>query len=166
MCRFGERSSGRRREIPAIGRAFRGSKAHSTMANFLSCAPVRATLRWQAVATLLIAVIAGLWVGSDGAISAALGGSIPVVAGIAYAAVITARRARQGTAGEAGSALVTMFAAEGVKIGAIILMLWLVITGYRDLVAAAFFAAFVITVLLNRVAFMVPNPDAAEADKN
>ena len=47
----------------------------------------------------------------------------------------------------------------------IILMLWAVITMYRDLVAAAFFAAFVITVLLNRVAFMVPAPDAAEADK-
>ena len=136
------------------------------MANFLKSAPVRATLRWQAIATLVIAVIAGLWVGSDGAISAALGGLVTVVAGIAYASVISARNARAGSADAVGSALVTMFTAEGVKIGAIILMLWVVISQYQDLVAAAFFAAFVITVLLNRVAFLVPDPDAAEADKN
>ena len=136
------------------------------MANFLTSAPVRATLRWQAIATLVIAVIAGLWVGSDGAISAALGGSITVVAGIAYATVISVRRARAGSADAVGSALVTMFTAEGVKVGAIILMLWGVISQYQGLVAAAFFAAFVITVLLNRVAFLVPDPDAAEADKN
>ena len=139
------------------------------MANFLTSAPVRATLRWQAIATLVIAIIAGLWVGSDGAISAALGGSITVVAGLAYAAVISVlgvRRVRQARAGDPGSALVTMFTAEGVKIGAILLLLWMVITQYRDLVAAAFFAAFVITVLLNRVAFLVPNPDAAEPNKN
>ena len=146
-----------------------GVGIYFTMANFLSSAPVRAMLRWQVIATLVIAIVAGMWVGSDGAISAALGGSITVVAGLAYAIVITVRGARGRTAGGgdvAGPALVTMFAAEGVKIGAIILMLWGVITQYRDLVAAAFFAAFVITVLLNRVAFLVPNPDAAEADKN
>ena len=139
------------------------------MANFLSSAPVRAMLRWQVIATVVIAVVAGLWVGSDGAISAALGGSITVVAGLAYAIVISVRGARgQAVSGvdAAGPALVTMFTAEGVKIGAIILMLWVVITQYQGLVAAAFFAAFVITVLLNRVAFLVPNPDAAEADKN
>ena len=139
------------------------------MANFLSSDPVRAMLRWQAIATLVITIVAGLWVGTDGAISAALGGSITVVAGLAYAIVITVRGARGRTAGgmaDAGPALVTMFAAEGLKIGTIILLLWVVITQYRDLVAAAFFAAFVITVLLNRVAFLVADPDAAEADKN
>ena len=141
------------------------------MANFLTSAPVRATLRWQAIATLVIAVIAGMWVGWEGAISAALGGSITVVAGFCYAIVISLRAGRrvpgieEDMTGGAGSALVTMFTAEGVKVGAIILMLWVVITQYRELVAAAFFAAFVVTVLLNRVAFMVADPDAAEADK-
>lgn len=130
------------------------------MTNFLTSAPVRATLRWQVAATAAIAIIAWLWAGPDGAISAALGGSITVVSGFGYAVVIGVRRAVS-----AESTLVTMFTAEGVKIGAIILMLWVVITLYRDLVAAAFFAAFVITVLLNRVAFMVPERDAAEADK-
>jgi ATP synthase protein I len=139
------------------------------MANFLSSAPVRITLRWQVIATLVIAIIAWFWVGIDGAISAALGGSITVVAGMAYAIVITVRGSRgrgAGAIGDAGPALITMFTAEGVKIGAIILMLWAVITQYRDLVAASFFAAFVVTVLLNRVAFLVSDQDAAEADKN
>ena len=132
----------------------------ANMTMFLTSAPVRVTLSWQVAATLAVALIAGVWAGIDGAVSAALGGLITVIAGIAFAAVVSARRAAS-----AESTVVTMFAAEGVKIGAIIVLLWLVITTYRNLVAAAFFAAFVITVLLNRIAFMVRNPDAVELDK-
>ena len=46
-----------------------------------------------------------------------------------------------------------MFLAEGSKILVIILQLWLVLTTYKDLVPAAFFATFVITVLLFSMAF-------------
>lgn len=130
------------------------------MTTYLTSTPVRVTLVWQVVATLVVALIAGVWTGVDGAVSAALGGLVTILAGVAYATVITVRRAAS-----AESTLVTMFAAEGVKIGAIILLLWAVITNYRDLVSAAFFAAFVVTVLLNRVAFMVRAPDAVELDK-
>lgn len=130
------------------------------MTTFLTSAPVRVTLRWQVVATAVIALIAGLLSGFHGAVSAALGGAITMIAGTAYALVITVRRAAS-----AESTLVTMFVAEGVKIGAIIVLLWLVITRYADMVSAAFFVAFVITVLLNRVAFLIDAPDAVELDK-
>ncbi len=130
------------------------------MTPYLTSRPVRATLRWQAGATLGVALVAGLWVGIDGAISAALGGLITVLAGIAFAAVVSIKDAPSAEA-----TLVTMFLAEGAKIAAIILLLWVVITAYKDLVAAAFFAAFVITVLLNRVAFWVRSADAREPDK-
>ena len=65
----------------------------------------------------------------------------------------------------AEATLVTMFLAEGAKMAAIILLLWVVITAYKELVAAAFFTAFVITVLLNRVAFWVRSAHADEPDE-
>jgi ATP synthase protein I len=131
------------------------------MTTFLTSHPVRVTFYWQAGATLIVALVALLWSGVEGAISAALGGLVTVVAGIAYAAVISIKNPRS-----ADSTVVTMFIAEGAKIGAIILLLWAVIASYRDLVSTAFFAAFVVTVLLNRVAFLVRAPDAVELDKS
>ncbi len=130
------------------------------MTTYLMSPPVRATLRWQAGATLGVAVVAGLLAGMDGAVSALLGGLVTVIAGIAFAVVVTLRNPPS-----AGATLVTMFIAEGAKIVAIVLLLWLVITAYRDMVAGAFFAAFVITVLLNRVAFWVRNEHADEPDE-
>lgn len=129
------------------------------MTTYLMSPPIRATLRWQAGATLGVAVVAGLLAGTDGAVSALLGGLVTVIAGIAFAVVVTLRNPPS-----AGATLVTMFIAEGAKIVAIVLLLWLVITAYRDMVAGAFFAAFVITVLLNRVAFWVRNEHADEPD--
>ena len=130
------------------------------MTTYLMSPPVRATLRWQAGATLGVALVAGAWAGMDGAISALLGGLITVIAGIAFAVVVSINKARS-----AESTLVRMFLAEGAKIAAIIVLLWAVITSYKELVAAAFFAAFVITVLLNRMAFWVRSAGAGEQDK-
>ena len=137
----------------------RGTRS-AAMTTYLTSQPVRVTLLTQAGATLVVALVAAVWAGTDGAASAALGGLVTVLAGVAYAAVITIRNPRS-----ADSTMVTMFMAEGAKIGAIILLLWLVIATYRDLVSAAFFVAFVVTVLLNRVAFLVRGPDAVELDK-
>lgn len=130
------------------------------MTTYLMSAPVRATLRWQAGATLGVALVAGVLGGIDGAISAVLGGLITVIAGVAFAIVVSIKNSPSAEA-----TLVTMFLAEGAKIAAIILLLWVVITAYKDLVGAAFFTAFVITVLLNRVAFWVRNAEAGEPDK-
>ena len=130
------------------------------MTPYLTSPPVRATLRWQAGATLGVALVAGALAGVDGAISAALGGLITVIAGIAFAVVVSIKDSPSAEA-----TLVTMFLAEGAKMAAIILLLWVVITVYKELVAAAFFSAFVITVLLNRVAFWVRSAHADEPDE-
>ena len=130
------------------------------MTPYLTSPPVRATLRWQAGATLGVALVAGALAGIDGAISAALGGLITVLAGIAFAVVVSIKDSPSAEA-----TLVTMFLAEGAKMAAIILLLWVVITAYKELVAAAFFTAFVITVLLNRVAFWVRSAHADEPDE-
>ena len=127
------------------------------MKPYLTSRPVRATLNWQAGATVVLAGLAWFWAGRHGAISAMLGGSITVISGAVYAVVVSL-----SDSGSAGRTLATMARAEAAKIAAILLLLWVVITRYEELVAAAFFATFVVTVLLNRVAFLVSDAGAAE----
>ena len=81
-----------------------------------------------------------LW-GRDGAASAALGGAVNLVAGAVYGWRVT-----RGIGRTAGEALTTMFRAWAIKLLLIVVQLWLVLSLYRDIVHAAFFAAFVVTV--------------------
>ena len=103
--------------------------------------PIRIVLRWQFIVTAALTLVAGLLWGRDGALSAALGGAVNLVAGGAYGWRVSRREART-----AGETLATMFRAEGIKILLIFAGLLLVLTQYRDVVHAAFFATFVITV--------------------
>ena len=113
--------------------------------------PFRAVLVWQAVATLVIAAIAGVWAGVHGALSAVLGGVINLSAGVGLR--VRARRSRP--AKTAGATMVAMFRAEAAKILVIIGQLWLVLATYKEVVLPAFLAAFVVTVLLFRIALFV-----------
>ncbi len=54
----------------------------------------------------------------------------------------------------AGGSLVAMFRAEASKILVILGEFWLVLATYKDVVLATFFLAFVVTVLLNRMALL------------
>ncbi|MEO7742127.1 MAG: ATP synthase subunit I [Usitatibacter sp.] len=103
--------------------------------------PIRIVLRWQLIVTAVLSLLAALLWGWDGAVSAALGGAINVVAGWVYG-----WRVAQGQAKTAGEALRTMLRAEAIKILLIIVGLWLVLSNYREIVHGAFFAAFVVTV--------------------
>ena len=105
--------------------------------------PVGRIAGWQLLATLAIAAIAGWWAGLHGALSALLGGLVNITAGVVYAVVVGLRRAPT-----AGDTVRTMIRAEAAKITLIVLQLWLVLTTYRDVVPAALFAAFVVTVLV------------------
>jgi ATP synthase protein I len=116
----------------------------------LSTRPFRAVLIWQAAATLVIAAIAGLWAGAQGALSAVLGGVINLSAGVVYAFVLALAPGKT-----AGATVVAMFRAEAAKILVIIGQLWLVLATYKEVVLPALLAAFVVTVLLFRVALIV-----------
>jgi ATP synthase protein I len=107
-------------------------------------------LAWQASATLVIAAIAGLWAGAQGALSAVLGGAINLSAGVVYAFVLAVAPGKT-----AGATVVAMFRAEAAKILVIIGQLWLVLATYKDAVLPALLAAFIVTVLLFRVALLV-----------
>jgi ATP synthase protein I len=107
-------------------------------------------LLWQAAATLIIALIAGLWAGVHGALSAALGGMINLSAGVVYAFVLAIAPPTT-----AGATIAALFRAEAAKIVVILALLWLVLSTYHEAVLPAFLAAFIVTVLLFRVALFI-----------
>lgn len=114
--------------------------------------PIRRVLQWQAVATVVIAVIAGLWQGPHGALSAALGGVVNITSVVVYAVVMSL--SMRSNPASAGVTVAALFRAEACKILVIILQLWLVLATYKDVVLAALFAAFAITVLLFSTALL------------
>jgi len=116
--------------------------------------PIRTVLRWQLIATAALTLAGGLLAGVDGALSAALGGAVSVVAGW-VSAVVAAR----GKAPSAGGVLISALKAEAVKIGLIVLLLWLVLALYDNVVAPVLIGSFVITILIFTMAFFVREYD-------
>jgi ATP synthase protein I len=129
--------------------AFQGAEKINVMLRELG-KPIRAVLWWQLLATTALAVVAGTWMGAEGALSAALGGTVSVASGLAAAIV-----ASRGKAQSAGGIVFAALGAEAVKIGLIVVLLWLVLAHYRDVVVAAFLGTFVVTVLIFAMAFFV-----------
>jgi ATP synthase protein I len=103
--------------------------------------PIRIVLQWQLIVTAALTLAAALLWGRDGAISAALGGAVNLVAGWVFG-----WRVAQGEARSAGEALRVMLRAEAIKVLLIVVGLWVVLANYGDIVHIAFFATFVITV--------------------
>jgi len=112
--------------------------------------PIRTVLRWQLMATAVLTLAGGILAGVDGALSAALGGAVSLCAGWGSAVV-----ASKGKAQSAGDVLIGALMAEGVKIGLIVLLLWLVLATYEGVVAPVFFGSFLVTVLIFGLAFFV-----------
>jgi ATP synthase protein I len=105
--------------------------------------PIWTAIRRQALATAALVLVAALWVGVHGAASAALGGMISITAGLVAAYIATRR-----PADSAGGILYGALRAEGVRVVLIVLLLWLVLATYRDIVAVAFFVSFALTLLI------------------
>jgi len=97
-----------------------------------------------------VAVGGGWWAGWHGALSGLLGGIVNVSAG-----VVSAMLVRLGRPETAAATLRTTLRAEAAKIALIVLQLWLVLTTYREVVHGAFFAAFVVTVLVSQAAILI-----------
>ena len=97
-----------------------------------------------------MALIAGLLGGIHAAVSALLGGMISVIAAWVFAVV-----GDRGVTRSAGTALLGMLRAEAAKIGLMVLLLWLVLTFYRDVVVPGLIGSFVATVLIFALAILV-----------
>ncbi len=116
--------------------------------------PVRTVLRWQLIATAALTVAAAAFAGVHGALSAALGGAVSACAGW-VSAVVAAR----GNAQTAGGILIGALRAEGVKLGLMVILLWLVLAAYGDVVTIAFIGSFLATALIFAMAFFVREHD-------
>ncbi len=117
----------------------------------LSTPAIRRVLRWQAIVTVVIAAVSLVW-GYHAAISAALGGIVNIAALVVFAVVYAISRPTT-----AGGTVMALFRAEASKILVIIAQLWIVLATYKSVVPIAFFATFVITVLLFRLALLERN---------
>ena len=130
----------------------RGAKG-AVMEAPLSTKPIRRVLKWQAIATVAMAALAGIWAGGGMAwaavLSAVLGGVVNIVAVVVYAIVFGIARPAS-----AGATVAALFRAEASKILVIVVLLWLVLTTYKDVVPVALIATFVITALLFRMALI------------
>ena len=104
----------------------------------------------QVLCTAAASLLSVWTAGIHGAVSAALGGSIGIVAGLAFAAL--AARSKPKSAGEA---LYTALRAELVKVVLMILLLWVVLATYRDVVAIGLIGTFIATVLIFTMAVWV-----------
>lgn len=112
--------------------------------------PVRTVLVWQVVATVFLAVIAGLLAGIHAATSAALGGLVSVVAGLAFAMVMQSSNLQS-----ADRTIVAALRAEAIKIGLAVILLWLVLALYKDVVIIVFIGSFIFSILVFSMAFFV-----------
>ena len=112
--------------------------------------PIRTVIVWQVIVTALAAVIAGLLAGTHGAASAALGGSVSLVAGLAFAMVMQSSNMQS-----ADGTIIAALRAEATKIGLAVILLWLVLAIYKDVVLIVFIGSFIVSILVFSMAFFV-----------
>jgi ATP synthase protein I len=129
--------------------AFSGAEMSNAMLRRLS-KPIRTVLKWQLAATAGLALVAGLLAGGHGAVSAAVGGAISMLAGLVAAFV-----ASRGKAKSAGGVIVGALMAEAIKIGLAVLLLGLVLVNYDEAVVAAVIGSFAVTIVIFSMAFFV-----------
>ena len=103
----------------------------------------RPVIGLQVLATIIATSIAAWIAGVHGAISAALGGLIGIIAGLVF--VLLTARNKVRTAGEV---LLVAFKAEAAKLFLAILLLWLVLAIYREVVVVGLIASFVASILI------------------
>lgn len=105
------------------------------------------TIKWQILASSLLAVVAGWLAGIQGALSALLGGGIGVAGVVVFALVL--RR----PSGDTRGALRAAIRAEAAKVLVVVVLLWFAFVAYHTMVVLAFLGAFMVSVLLSGLAF-------------
>ncbi len=99
---------------------------------------------------MFLAVTAVTFAGTHEAVSAALGGAVSVVAGLAFAIAM-----QSGSTKSADAAIVSALRAEALKIGLAVLLLWLVLALYKEVVLIVFIGSFIVSILVFSMAFFV-----------
>ena len=103
-------------------------------------------LQWQLIATLIVAVMAGIISGGHAGFSALIGGAC-VVIGAYFASKIAQRSSK-----EAATVLVNLLKAEAVKIVIIVVLLFIAFKVYKQLVPFALIAGLAASALFSGAA--------------
>ena len=111
----------------------------------------RNVLGWQLVATVFVAGAFWTWLDAPTAASILLGGLVGLAAGLGF--VLVVQTSRGGA--DVGSTLRVAVRAEAVKVGVSVLLLWLVFTTYKAVVAVAFVGSFSLAILIFSLAIFV-----------
>lgn len=111
---------------------------------------MRKALLWQVFATAALGLLAWLLAGMHGAVSAVLGGVTNQVADLAFALLASGGRFRT-----AGGTLRVLFRAEAARIVLIVFQMGWVLMSYKDIVHAAFFMSFAVSVVVFRMAILI-----------
>jgi ATP synthase protein I len=117
-------------------------------------------MRWQLIVTMAMVLVLGFASGIHGAASALLGGVVSIISAAAFSAIISRYKGVS-----AGGALITALKAEAVKVVVMVILLWLVLTLYKDVVAVGFIGTFALTVLIFGMALFVTE-DAKATELN
>lgn len=117
-------------------------------------------MRWQLIVTTAMVLVLGFASGIHGAASALLGGVVSIISAAAFSAIISRYKGVS-----AGGALITALKAEAVKVVVMVILLWLVLTLYKDVVAVGFIGTFALTVLIFGMALFVTE-DAKATELN
>lgn len=127
-------------DLSVIIEKFDGSAMHSD---------VIWVLRYQGIATLCAAAAAGIFGGTNAAVSALMGGGIGMLGAFAYV-----WRAMRGNEADPGKLYRAQMLGETYKFAVILGGFALVFLGYRDLVALPLFLGFALTVVVYWMALL------------
>ena len=130
---------------------------------------LRVVLGWQVGITLLLAVLCAFLAGLHGAISALLGGAVAIAGGLVYLWLASPQKTRQTqepSADMAWDGLTRILKAEGAKVAVIVVLLWLVLANYKEVVMLGFIGTFAVAVMVFSMAVFIRNPVLLETGKN
>jgi ATP synthase protein I len=123
--------------------------------------PLLVVFAWQIAAITALAALSGGIAGTPAALSAILGGAVAVAGGLVFALFIP-----RGPEASPLAAISRMVRAEAAKVGAIVLLLWLVLKLYKDAVIPALIGTFILAVIIFSMAVFVRNPVLLDTDNN
>lgn len=100
----------------------------------------------QVLATIAATSIAAWLAGVHGAISALLGGLIGIVSGLVF--VLLAARSAESKGRSAGEVIFAALKAEAAKLFLALVLLWIVLAAYQDVVVVGLIGSFVVSILI------------------
>jgi ATP synthase protein I len=106
----------------------------------------RPVIGLQVLTTIIAATVGGWFAGVHGAISAALGGLVSIVSGLVF--VLMAARSAESKGRSAGEVLFAALKAEAAKLFLAMVLLWLVLAIYQEVVVVGLIGSFVVSILI------------------